>query len=338
MEVLNSWTSISNTAMTESQLKELDMRKQEDKYSNESAPCPPCAPDTGEAVRERTGNVSKMKSSLRQFAASIGFATCLLVFSMTSVNATHDSSGKRHSALQAFWSWSDLVDRWKSLDGELIDVKVVKFKSDNKHRYLGAWKLGNGKGGALYRYPSWPDFVKKWKKLDDQRLIDIDISKAGNTTWYTGIWQAGATSGALYSFNSWQSFTDKWEELKNQRLIDLEITGSGSNTNFTGVWRGAATSGALYRFNSWKSFTNKWKELNQKNQRLIDVEIDRQGSTTFYTGVWESGAGEYALYKYSSWPPLINKWLELDREGYYLVDIEAERFGDHEIYIGVWRK
>ena len=125
-----------------------------------------------------------MKMNLSQFAASIGFAACLLVLSTTSIYAVHDSSGKRHSDLQAFLSWSDLVDRWKNLDGKLIDVKVIKFKSDDKNRYLGVWKLGNGKGGALYRYFNWSDFVKKWKELDDQRLIDIDISKVDNATWY----------------------------------------------------------------------------------------------------------------------------------------------------------
>ena len=119
----------------------------------------------------------------------IGVTMCLVISLRQDTYAIHKEPRQRHSAISAFFGWSDFTKRWKDFadnDTQLIAFKIVK--EDNEERYLGAWRTGGG-SGALYIFKNWPDFVTKWKELNNQRLIGFDFSEHGG--WYTGIWHKG---------------------------------------------------------------------------------------------------------------------------------------------------
>lgn len=215
-----------------------------------------------------------------------------------------------------------------------------------------AWSSHDGARHAiLERRASWSEFVDLWRQRSTgYRLVDFEMGKDGNTTWYYGIWNPGNDRYALYRFTSWSGFTDKWSDLSKDglRLVDIDVYRSGSTTFYTGVFRQGNWGHYLYHSNSWKGFTDKWKELGNRNMRLIDAEfiggikathsgVNRKiRDSRSYYGVWKSGSDGYALYS-QGWPKFTQKWRDLIDGGYRLVDVGLNYDGNAIRYAGVFR-
>lgn len=215
-----------------------------------------------------------------------------------------------------------------------------------------AWSSHDGaRHSILERRASWSEFVELWRQgYSGYRLVDFEMARDGNTTWYYGIWNKGNGRHALYRFTSWGGFTDKWDELSKDglRLVDIDVYRSGNTTYYTGVFRQGNWGHYLYRYYSWKEFTDKWKQLGNRNMRLVDAEFvggmkaTHSGvsrlikDTRAYYGVWKSGSDAYALYS-QDWSKFTKKWDDLSDNSYRLVDVGLNYDGNTIRYTGVFR-
>jgi len=203
---------------------------------------------------------------------------------------------------------------------------------------VGVWRSGDDPV-ALHRLNSWDAFGDKWKELaaQNQRLIDIEVVRTGNTTQYTGVWRKGTDNYALYQAPSWESFVTAWKKFSkdNLRLVDLEVFQAGTEIAYVGVWRAGSDAHALHQLNSWDAFVAKWKELAALNLHLIDVEAIHVGNEVHYFGVWRTGKEGHLFYA-KNYTEFTDKWKELAAEKQRLVEVELLEVGAEIHYIGVW--
>ncbi len=203
---------------------------------------------------------------------------------------------------------------------------------------VGVWRSG-ADAVSLHRLNSWEAFVAKWKELGpkNQRLVDIEVLRIDNVTYYTGAWRYGKDNFALHQLPSWEAFVDTWQKLarQNLRLVDLEVSKIGSQISYIGVWREGTDAHALHQLTNWNAFVDKWKELKAKNLHLINVEAIPVGDEVHYIGVWRAGQEGHLFYA-ENYATFTAKWRELSAQNQRLVDVELVRKGFAIHYIGVW--
>ena len=205
--------------------------------------------------------------------------------------------------------------------------------------YSGVWRPGSG-SYYLWANASWSNFFNKWQELAQRglRLVDLDITRTGNSTRYSGTWLPGTGGYYLWVNASWSNFTDKWRELARQglRLVDIDVQRYGDDTRYSGVWLPGSGGYYLWANASWSSFRAKWQELNSQGLRLVDLSVHRVGNSNRYSGVWLPGTGGHYLWVNASWSSFVAKWRELAQQGLRLVDLEVHRSGSNTRYSGVW--
>ena len=85
-------------------------------------------------------------------------------------------------------SWTDLVNKWTSLNSQ--NYRLISLNTDYDDPtttwFVGCWTEGTG-GSYLWRTSDWEDFTRVFSmNKSSLRLLDIDIHAAGGTRYFTG--------------------------------------------------------------------------------------------------------------------------------------------------------
>jgi hypothetical protein len=219
-----------------------------------------------------------------------------------------------------------------------IVLSLVTSINAQSQTLVGVWRSGNDPV-ALHQFNSWDAFGDKWKELagQNQRLVDIEVLRTGNTTKYTGVWRKGSDDYALFQNANWDDFVGAWRKFSkdNLRLVDLEVFQAGQEIAYVGVWRAGTDAQALHRLTSWEAFVAKWKELAAQNLHLVDIEAIPIGNQIHYIGAWRAGKEGHLFYA-KTYSDFTAKWKELGAQKQRLVEVELLRVGAALHYIGVW--
>lgn len=192
----------------------------------------------------------------------------------------------------------------------------------------------------LVHLRGWKAFTKTWDSMSGKgmRLIDVEATRLGGETIYSGLFTPAGGGYALISLSDWEAFTEHWVKSLDQglELIDIEILREGSTTFYIGVYRERRVGQTMIRTSSWDELASYYADFHDQGLRLIDIERDTAEGTPVFTGVWSTGTGGEVFLGLPDWHTFTTRWEQLAEDGYRLVDLETFEQGGATRYLGVW--
>jgi len=163
------------------------------------------------------------------------------------------------TAQQTVWSSLQMVDYETWLDGNGTQQYAAV--------YLGAGDY------ELHQDLSWDDFLAMRTSMHagGYRLVDMEVLQ-GDTTTYSGLFQAGSGNAYLWVGSRWERFAAKVNEIDGMKLVDVEVYGPADKPRYAGVWLGNSTADRLVGGQPWTRFQALDSDHQAKGRQLVDLE------------------------------------------------------------------
>ncbi|HEX2688458.1 MAG TPA: serine hydrolase [Kofleriaceae bacterium] len=173
-----------------------------------------------------------------------------------------------------------------------------------------------------------------------KNLIDIDVRRVGNTTYYSGIFDNSSAAATQLWVLSLSDFIAKTESLKaaGLRIIDLETYNDGTSTWYVGLFRpGSGDQHLITGVTSFGGFGTQTDAQANIGYFLTSLEHHIENGQEIFAGVFrQTGIPSAHVLWAGDWNSFAKENFDLAGAGLRLVDFEATEVAGERKYLGTW--